>query len=241
MKKYYFIALAVFLFAFFSTSNAQLSLEIGPNIGIATPTGDFAGSVNDFYLGTKYGLKTGFNIGGSAKLNLLLLSGRIDLNYSFVSNNGNLTSSNGSVDTKQNIFSLGIGPEYKLAIPMSPIKPYASVELLFSTISGETTFHGAAQVSSNTLKLASVTRTGVSLILGSEIDFKAWALDLNVRYNVHNLFGKKFDPYHNSDRTNSYTALNDDGDPNYDGSTHPISTSRSITTVMLNVGVLFGL
>ena len=241
MNKIIFITSILLLVCLSSISNAQISFEIGPNIGIISPTGSYAGNVNDFYLGNKYGLGTGFNVGATAKLDLFLLSGRVDLNYSWLSNSGSLTSSNGTVNTKQNIFSLGAGPEYKLNIPMSPIKPYACFELLFSTISGETTFQGAAQVSSNTLKIASATRTGISLIVGSEISFKTWTLDLNVRYNLHNLAGKKFDTYHNNDRTNSYSALNDGGDPDFDGNNHPVGSSRNITTVQLNVGVLFGL
>jgi opacity protein-like surface antigen len=242
MKKIFTTLTFVLLFSFLiPNAKAQVGFSIGPHIGYASPTGNYSGTVNDFYDGTKYGLSSGVNIGACAKLNVLFISGRVDIDYCWLKNSGNLTSSNGSAETKQNVFSFGIGPEYSLSLPMSPVKPYASIEILFSSFSGESTFSGVSGVQSSAITLSSATRTGLGLIAGAEFKLAAFSLDLNVRYNMYNVFGKSFNSYSNNDRTNSYSSLNDDNDPNYDGDKHPISSSRSISTVEINLGVLFGL
>jgi|WetSurMetagenome_2_1015567.scaffolds.fasta_scaffold160823_1 hypothetical protein len=239
MKKLVFAFLSLFFIS--SVSSAQVGFSIGPNIGFALPTGDYSGGVNDFYNGAKYGLNSGVNIGACVKVNLLFISGRADINYCWLKNSGNLTSSNGSAETKQNIFTFGIGPEYSITIPMSPVKPYVSVELLISTFSGESTFHGVSGVQSSTITLSSATRTGIGLIAGAEFKLAVFSMDFNVRYNIHNLLGKTFTSYSNNDRTNSYSALNDDIDPGYDGDKHPVNSSRTISTLEINLGILFGL
>jgi len=239
MKKLIFVFLSLFLIT--SVSKSQVGFSIGPNFGYVSPAGDLSGGINDFYTGTKYGLGSGVNIGACVKVNLLFISGRADVNYCWLKNSGNLTSSNGSAETKQNIFTFGIGPEYSITIPMSPVKPYASIEILFSTFSGESTFHGASGVQSSTISLSSATRTGLGLIAGAEFKLAVFSLDLNIRYNIHNLLGKTFSTYNNNDRSNSYSALNDDKDPNYDGNNHPVGSSRTISTLEINLGILFGL
>ena len=205
MKKVFILpALFLFLLIFSANTKAQVGFSIGPNIGIASPTGNYSGTVDDFYNGSKYGLGTGVNIGLCAKVYVLFISGRADISYSWLKNSGNLASSNGSAVTKQNVFTFGIGPEYSISIHMSPIKPYASIELLFSTFSGESTFSGVSGVQSSTITLSSASRTGIGLIAGAEFKLAAFSLDLNVRYSLLNLLGKTFNSYGYNDRTNSY-------------------------------------
>jgi len=130
---------SVILFIFSSVSKAQIHISLGPQLGIALPMSDYGGDVSDFYNGNKYGLKNGFNIGATVKADLMVIAGRLDINYSMFKNDGNIIgtgNNNSSVTIKQNNLIIGIGPEYNLDIPLSPFKPYASVELLFSTFSG---------------------------------------------------------------------------------------------------------
>jgi hypothetical protein len=243
MKKSFFTILVIIsLFISFATTKAQIHISLGPQLGFALPMSDYAGEVTDFYNGTKYGLKGGFNLGATIKADLLIIAGRVDINYAMLSNSGSITGfNNASLSIKQQNLIIGIGPEYSFGLPLIPIKPYASIELLFSTFSGESQYQGTPGVNSNNNSMASATRIGLGLLAGTEFKIGVFALDVSVRYNMLNLIGKSFTSYNNNDRTNSYFNLNDAKDPNFDGVNHPVGTSRTISTLQFNVGVLFGI
>ncbi|MBL8017846.1 MAG: hypothetical protein JNK43_11285, partial [Ignavibacteria bacterium] len=161
-------------------------------------------------------------------------------------NNGNANPDqpNSTVEIKNNIFMLTLGTEFGFGIPFSPVKPYAGIDLLFTTISGSYNFQGTAEVSSGEKSIKSASRTGLGFSIGSEVAFgRSFVLDLSLRYNLINLFGKSYDGVTNSnDRNDAYTNLNDAADPNYSAgnSKHPIGNSRSIATIQFNAGLLFG-
>ena len=245
MKKITFlIIIIIMLFAFVPVSRAQIHLSIGPQVGVALPMSDFSGEVTDFYNGTKYGLNTGFNIGATVKADLMVIAGRLDINYAMFKNDGNIsgtTNTNSAGTVKMNSLIIGIGPEYNIDIPLSPIKPYGSIELLITSFSGSFQFQNTPLVSnSNSQDIASATRIGLGFLLGTEFKFGLYALDLSLRYNILNVGGKSFSSYTNNDRTNSYLNLNDDKDPNYDGDKHPVGSSRNMSSLQINVGFLFG-
>ena len=243
MKKSFFTILAIIsFFISFTTANAQIHISLGPQLGFALPMSDYAGGVTDFYNGTKYGLKGGFNVGATFKADLMVIAGRLDINYAMFKNDGNISGlNNANVTVKQNTLIIGIGPEYSFGLPLVPIKPYVSFELLFSTFSGESQYQGTPLVNSSNNSMTSATRIGLGLLAGTEFKIGVVALDLSLRYNMLNLIGKSFTSYNNNDRSNSYLNLNDDKDPNFDGATHPVGTSRTISTLQFNVGVLFGI
>ena len=56
MKKRILLALLVTLLGL-SQTYSQISLKIGPQVGLTSPTVDYSGDAKDFYSGTKYGLK----------------------------------------------------------------------------------------------------------------------------------------------------------------------------------------
>ena len=242
MRKIFTIFLvSVILFIFSSVSKAQIHISLGPQLGLALPMSDYSGNVNDFYNGTKYGMKNGFNIGATVKADLMVIAGRLDVNYAFFSNDGGISGFNNSnVTLKQHTLIIGIGPEFGINIPLSPIRPYASIELLFSTIGGDFQFTGTPLVNSSSNTISSVTRTGLGFLAGTEVKFGIYALDLSLRYNMLNLLGKSFSSYNNNDRTNAYLNLNDDKDPNYALDKHPIGASRTISTLQINVGFMIG-
>jgi hypothetical protein len=242
MKKSFPIVLVIIsIFIISTTSRAQIHISLGPQLGIALPMSDYAGGVTDFYNGNKYGLKGGFNIGATFKADLMVIAGRLDINYAMLSNSGSITGlNNGNLSIKQKNLIIGIGPEFSFGIPLVPIKPYGSVELLFSTFSGESQYQGTPGVNSNNNSMSSASRIGLGLLLGTEFKIGLYSLDVSLRYNMLNLISKSFISYSNNDRTNSYLNLNDALDPNFDGVNHPIKTSRSISTLQINVGILFG-
>ena len=229
-----------------SSTYAQISLKIGPQVGLTSPTVDYSGDAKDFYNGTKYGLRSGLHYGVIGKVQLGPLNGRLSISYASLDNNGNANPDQPSstLEIKNNIFMLTLGTEFGFGIPFSPVKPYAGIDLLFTTISGTYNFQGTSEVSSGEKSIKSASRTGLGFSIGSEVAFgKSFVLDLSLRYNLINLFGKSYDGVTNSnDRNDAYTELNDAADPNFSAgnSKHPIGNSRSIATIQFNAGLLFG-
>lgn len=245
MKKY--IVLFALLLAFSHTAYSQLGIgiKIGPSIGMTAPAGDYSGETTDFYNGTKYGLKSGVGFGGIAKITLGPLNGRVSVNYSSLSNNGKADATSGpsTVEVKNKILMFTIGTEFGFGIPFSPVKPYAGIDILFSNFSGSVNFQSTSQVPSGERDISSASRTGLGLAVGTEINFKSVTVDLSLRYNLHNLFSKEYTGPNSTQRIDAYTSLNDAGDPNYSNAqntNHPVAGNRSISTIQLQRGILFG-
>jgi opacity protein-like surface antigen len=235
----------VLLFAAFLPLNAQVKFSAGPEIGLTLPQGDYSGTTTDYYSGLRYGLSTGFNFGGVFKAKLPVLNIRAALNYSILSNSGLADADNAGsyVEIKHNLLMISVGPEFYFSIPASPIKPYAGVDLLLTSFSGETRFQGLSRVPTGTFSMSSSTRTGLGLGIGAEVGIgRTMALDLNIRYNLINLFGKSYEGRYDADRLDSYVYLNDAKDPRYPDKIdkHPIGSDRSISTLQFNLGILFG-
>jgi opacity protein-like surface antigen len=244
MRKSFLVTVLAFLTLLLSNySNAQslLSLQIGPTAGVTVPTGDYSGTVNDFYNGTKYGMSTGANFGALAKINTPIISGKAFVAYTMLSSSDNLTVG-GSMETKHHIVTFGIGPEYKLGLPMIPFRPYFDAMLLVSSVSGSLTTKSIPQLPSNTYDFDTETRTGLSVGVGSEFTLSPqFNLDINVRYNIFNMIGKKFNQGQYQ-KIDSYNSLNDDADPLSAVSTdHPVKSSRNMSAIQISVSVLFGL
>lgn len=238
-----FLFVPLFLFSF-STGWSQISFEGGINGGATIPMGDYGGTMAEYYSGLKYGLSTGFNIGGYASLSTPVLSGRVSLNYSSLSNDGSpgVGFGGGTVKNKHNIFTIGIGPQYNLPIPYSPIKPFAVAELLIVSISGETSFQGISSVPSGTYEIPTATRIGLGITGGLSFELEKIGIDLSVKYSILNLTGKEFKSDDPSKRFSSYTNLNDGKDPLYGTNTdHFIGAERSMSTVQINLGIHFSL
>lgn len=245
MKKLSILIILVLCFAV-NNSISQISIKLGPLVGLTSPTVDYSGDAKDFYTGTKYGLRSGLNYGVMGKIQFGPLNGRLSISYASLDNSGNANPDqpNSTLELKNNIFMFTLGTEFGFGIPASPIKPYAGIDVLFSTISGTYNFLGTAEVPSGEKSIKSASRTGLGFAIGSEIGFgKSFILDISLRYNLINLFGKSYDGVTNSnDRNDAYSNLNDAADPNYSAtnSKHPIGNSRSIATIQINAGLLFG-
>lgn len=225
---------------------SQITIKLGPQIGLTSPTVDYSGDAKDFYAGTKYGLRSGLNYGVMGKIKIGPINGRVSVNYSSLDNSGNANplQANSTLEIKHNLLIIALGTEFSFGIPASPIKPYAGLDLLLSSISGTYNFQGTSEVASGEKSIKSASRTGLGLSIGSEINFgRNFTLDLSLRYNLINLFGKSYDGQTNSnDRNDAYAYLNDAADPNYSptNSKHPIGNNRSIAVIQFNAGLLFG-
>lgn len=245
MKNLKIYALVVF-FIFSGITFSQISIKLGPMLGLNSPTVDYSGDVKDFYAGTKYGLRSGLHYGVMGKLQLGPLNGRLSVSYSSLDNSGNANPEqpNSTLEVKNNLFMFTLGTEFGFGIPFSPVKPYAGIDILFTTISGTYNYNGTSEVSSGEKSIKSATRTGLGFAVGTEVTFgRSFTLDLSLRYNLINLFGKSYDGVTNSNnRDDAYSNLNDAEDPNYSpgNSKHPIGNSRTIATIQFNAGLLFG-
>jgi opacity protein-like surface antigen len=243
MKKIKFVLASLFLLVFIQMFAAsQVKFSVGPELGVTIPVGDYSGTTIDYYNGTAYGLSPGINFGVVFKAALPVISFRVAANFSSLKNTGNSEPGQGSVTVKHHLFMLSAGPEFVINLPGSPVKPYLGADLLFTSFSGETSFQGVARVPSGPFEMSSASRIGLGVGGGVEFSIgKKYLLDLGFRYNIHNLFSKSFSG--GDDRIFSYTSLNDDADPLYpeDISKHPIGSSRSISTLQVNLVFLFGL
>jgi opacity protein-like surface antigen len=234
----------VLFFSFYNSGSSQIRLVIGPAIGLTSPTVDYSGETTDFYTGTKYGMRSGLNYGAVAKVTLGPLNGKVTISYASLSNSGkgDINQGPSTLEVKNNIFMVTLGTEFGFAIPLSPIRPYAGIDLLFTSISGSYTFHGTTGVNSVENSIQSASRTGLGLNVGGELSFsKSLSLDLSLHYNLVNLFGKDFKSA-GTTRLDSYINLNDAKDPNYiaGDDKHFIGNDRTIATIQIQLGLLFG-
>jgi opacity protein-like surface antigen len=243
MRKLTFIILLLVLSA--GSYSQLIRFKIGPVIGLTSPTSDYSGNTEDFFNGTKYGMSSGINFGAMGKINIGPIGGRVSVVYSSLSNEGlgdpDYPNSSLNLTNSQLMFTLGA--EFGFTIPFTPIRPYAGIDVLFTSTSGTFNFQGTQRVASGENDIASSSRTGLGFALGTEIGFgKTFILDLSLRYNMINLLGKEFTAVTNANRIDSYKNLNDDADPNYSSTDekHPIGNDRQIATIQLQLGLIFG-
>ncbi len=238
MKKLLLIFVFVFFIISFKTSFSQVFLTFGPSLGISMPIGDYAGETIDFYNGVKYGLKPGVNFGATGLLRTPVINLKGGFFYSLFQNSGNV--SGGSVDIKQNVFTLVVGPQYGYNFPRSKVRIYVEALLAYSLFSGNSKFTDVLNITNGTYDLNSTGRIGTQFGFGTEVKLEGFRLDFNLNYGILNLTGKKFVTYE-SGRENAYINLNDEADPNYspNDASHPIKSSRTISIIKFNVSVLY--
>ncbi len=131
------------------------------------------------------GFSTEYHIGIKGKLNFPLVPitpiGFID--YHFLS--GTETFNMLSVDTKQNILSIGVGGEFSL-VP-GPISPYIGLDFEYNNF-GDFKISGAADTTLN----SSISRTGIGVGAGVMIKLiPLFNVDVSLKYQMLNLFGKE--------------------------------------------------
>lgn len=243
MKKIFQILL--FTVSFLSISLAQITAQVGGGLAYNLPQSDAGGTTDEFYRGTKYGLSNSFSFFLKARAGIFGTSFFAELDYAKLSGDGNADENRGTVEVKQNIFSIKLGPEILIDIPLSPVSPYFTPYLSLNNFSGDVKFQGVSKVPSGNYNLKSATRIGAGGAAG--ILFKlnpTMKIDLSIHYQMMNLFGKEFSSVSiNHERLDSYTSLNDDKDPLYSDTSdsHIIADKRSINNLQFKVGLMIGL
>ena len=245
--KYLAILLSAFVIIFSTTTFSQITLQVGAGGGYILPVGDYAGSTEDFYDGTKYGMSSGYNFNAKVRVGLLGISLFGIIDYSSISGEGQSESDNknSQVENTQNILSFKAGPEFSFDIPLSPIGFYLDGFLSVNSFSGTVSFQGVSGVPSGEYDLETATRVGAGVgggVLWNIIPLIT--LDFGANYNWYNLTGKQYSATDtNPSRLDAYTSLNDDADPLYqDGSSvHIIGESRSINAWEFTITAMFGI
>jgi hypothetical protein len=248
MKKISPLIVFAFLIALIqpNISNAQLNISLGPAIGFTSPAGDYGGDPSDYYLGNKYGLKSGINFGAMGKLGLGPIGFNLSILYTPMSNSGvaDPNKPNSTADISQHLLTIGIGSHFGFGVPLAPVVPYVGLDILISSLSGSVKFQGVDNVTSSEIDMSSATRTGLGINGGVEIKLGGTKLDLSLRYNMINLFSKSYDGAFGGNRIEAYKYLNDGKDPNYSTDPNgkdPIGNNRTISTIQFELGVMFGL
>lgn len=242
MKKILF-ALAALVFSA-QISTGQITAKVGGGLGWANPTGDYSGTTVDYYDGINYGLSSGLNLHGKARAAILGFGLVGELNYSGFSNSGAaFVDEKGDVEVSQSIFSIRLGAEFHIPLPVIPLKPYVGFNLAFNSISGTTKFQGIKDVPSEEFDVNTATRFGFGLnggfiySLGPFLD-----LDLNIGYNWINPLNKSMDTVSDK-RVDYYKNLNDAADPLYssDDKNHFIENKRSINSLEIRATIMVGI
>ena len=235
-------ALLVLIFAY--QTNAQITVQLGAGAGYTIPTGDYGGTTIDFYNGTKYGMKSGYSFNGKARVGLLFLNAFGEIGYTNFTGSGESEPGKGNVDISNKIFTVKVGPEYSLNIPLSPITPYFQGFVSLNTFSGNVEFTGVTGVPSGKYDISSATRVGAGAGVGVLFSLGGIKLDANIQYHLMNLVAKEYKIANVTSHTrlDNYTNLNDDKDPLV-GTTsdHFISDSRGISAFEFKLNVMFGL
>ena len=246
MKKLNMISVTVILmFVLFSTAaNAQISIQVGAGVGYSIPTGDYAGFASDFYNGTKYGMGSGINFHGKARVGLVFINAFGEVGYTSFSNDGGIdpTDESKTVKYSNKVFTIKLGPEYKFDIPMSPVTPYLVGFVSINSISGTVEFKGSPNgLPSSQQDVASATRVGLGAGGGVLFSLGGLNLDLSLQYNLMNVAGKEFSGIKDN-RLDSYIYVNDKVDPLYKtgDSKHIISDSRGISALEFKLTAMFG-
>jgi hypothetical protein len=166
-----FLILMISFFSFQDSRAQSLRFGIGGGLSmVESPS----------YYTDGLGFSTEYHIGIKGKLELPVFPitpiGFVE--YHFL--NGSMDTPLGSVDTKQNILSIGVGGEFSF-VP-GPISPYLGVDLMFNNF-GDLEAAGVTTSSG-------VSRMGIGVGAGAMLSLIIIDVDVSLKYQMMNLIGK---------------------------------------------------
>lgn len=224
-----------------SVASAQSQLQFGGGGQITLPLGDYSGSTNDFYLGSKYGAGVGLGFHLKSRFEFAGIPWMACMEYSVLRSKGSGESSQGEIELEQRIFSLRLGPEWFFDVAAS-FTPYVCAGLILNNIGGDASFKKISTVSDTAFIQQAGERLGVGISGGVLIPiYPESNVDISVSYNVLNPFNKVWVADSRQRRVDSYSAINDAQDPEFaiGNPKHFIQNARSIQTLQLTVTLIF--
>lgn len=172
MKKVMLLFITISVFTAVNVQAQSINLGIGGGLTLVQAPAFYTDQLN---------FSSEYHVGIKGKLNIPLFPitpiGFID--YHFL--RGTASTEAGDVDTKQNVFSIGLGGELPL-IP-GPISPYLGLDFEFNNF-------GDLTIGSTTS--SGMSRSGIGV--GAGIMFKLLPvinIDASLKYQMLNLIGKK--------------------------------------------------
>lgn len=146
-------------------------------------------------LGTTFGLKSNYHLGGKVKVNLAPVPIRITGSIIYTSFSGSRNNIVVSpvlaydIETSTSLFTVAFGAEYLFS--PEPVSPYAGIELQLNSqgsLESKRVFSNGERTTSRD----GVTRFGIGLGAGIDLALlETISLDLGLKLNLVNLFGKK--------------------------------------------------
>ena len=162
-----------------------ISLFVSQNVSAQTINLGIGGGLSivqspDRYKNT-FGFSSEYHVGIKGKLNFPLIPitpiGIIE--YHFF--RGTASTETGSVDTKQNVLTLGVGGE--LSLVPGPISPYIGLDLEYNNL-------GDLEVGGQ--KVSGISRTGLGIGAGVMVKILPFVnVDVGLKYQMLNLIGKE--------------------------------------------------
>ncbi len=222
-------------------ASGQSSFQFGGGGHIMLPVGDYGGSTNDFYLGSKYGAGVGLGFHFKSRFEFAGISWMASMEYSIFKNKGNGESSQGEIELDRRIFSLRLGPEWFLDVADS-FTPYVSAGLMLNNIGGDASFKKISTLPDTAFIQQAGERLGLGISSGVLIPLYPEAnLDISLNYNLVNPFNKVWVADSRGRRVDAYGAINDAQDPLFSptDTRHFIQSPRLIQTLQLSVTLIF--
>ncbi|MEK6566930.1 MAG: outer membrane beta-barrel protein [Bacteroidota bacterium] len=222
-------------------ASGQSSFQFGGGGHVMMPVGDYGGSTNDFYLGSKYGAGVGLGFHFKSRFEFAGIPWMASMEYSIFKNKGNGESSQGEIELDRRIFSLRLGPEWFLDVADS-FTPYVSAGLILNNMGGDAGFKKISTVPDTAFIQQAGERLGLGISGGVLIPLYPEAnFDISLNYNLMNPFNKVWVADSRERRVDSYAAINDAQDPLSPSGNpgHFIQNARSIQTLQLTITLIF--
>jgi len=165
-----FSFILIFFFSFQNSYSQSLKFGIGGGLSmVQAPSSytDVAGFSTEYHIGIK----------GKLSLPAVPITPIGFVEYHFL--NGSMDTPLGSIDTKQNILSIGVGGEFSF-MP-GPFSPYIGADFEFNNFGD---FEPSAEGSSG------VSRMGIGVGVGAMLSLVIIDVDVSLKYQMMNLIGK---------------------------------------------------
>ena len=187
MKKMMFLLAfaSVLIFSSNAAFGQMIKFGIGGGINTIQAPNGYTNSIESGGLG----FSAGYHLGILAKLSVPLspITPIGFVNYSRFKNSETLSF--GDVSISQSIFTIGVGGELSVLPLPGPLSPYITADVDYNKFSDfSVTYPSGLQ---NPYTGGGMSRYGIGVGVGTEVNLIAIKFDVNAKYKIYNLIGKK--------------------------------------------------
>ncbi len=187
MKKLTTLFASLVIVSFLSFNAFAQGVNIGIGGGLTQITGP-ASYTNKISEGG-FGFTSAYNLGIKAKINIPLspITPIGYFSYTFLRNSESLTA--GEVKYSENIISVGVGGELSILPIPGPLSPYICLDVAYNKF-GDVDREAPLLYGGNKT-ITGVSRYGLDLGVGTQVNLLVLKLDASLKYHLYNLFGKE--------------------------------------------------